>query len=370
MASHENHMDEALALAARGRGWVSPNPMVGALVVKDGIVVGRGWHQTYGGPHAEVFALNEAGERARGATLYATLEPCNHTGKTPPCARAVIASGISRVVLGARETHPLASGGIATLAAAGIDVISGIREPECRALNAAFFKHIKTRLPFVSLKWAMSADGRIATRTDSSQWITGPPARDAAHRLRAEHDAVLVGINTLIADGARLTCRAASGAAPVRQPRRIILDSLARTPLDAPLWSEPEGGAILIIAGCEAPADRVDALKAKGAEVVIVADATPRPSIAKVLGALGERRIQSVLVEGGSTILGAFVDEGLVDHVIVFLAPKLIGGKEARPAVGGLGIAHINEALQLHTTTLRLAGSDIIFTGRMGAWDW
>src|SRR4051812_9970720 len=193
MINHEAFLDEALALAARGLGWVSPNPMVGALVVKNGKVIGRGWHKQFGGPHAEIFALQEAGIEARGATLYCTLEPCNHTGKTPPCVQAVLRAGIAEVVLGARDPNPVAAGGADALREAGVKVITDVRVNECRALNAAFFKHTATGLPLVSLKWAMTADGKIATASGDSKWISGEAAREYAHRLRAEHDAVLVG---------------------------------------------------------------------------------------------------------------------------------------------------------------------------------
>lgn len=368
MASDEQYMDEALALAGRGCGFVSPNPMVGALVVKDDVVLGRGWHKDYGGPHAEVFALQEAGERARGATLYCTLEPCNHTGKTPPCSQAVIRAGISRVVLGALDTNPVAGGGVSTLRSAGIEVLTGIREHECRLINAAFFKHIKTGLPLVSLKWAMSADGKTATRTGDSKWITCAESREAGHRLRAAHDAVLVGINTLVADGARLTCRLPAGSDPVRQPRRIILDSQARTPRDAPLWNEPGGGPIIIMTGETAPAERRKSLEAAGAEVIALGGT--RPKISDVLNHLGARRIQSVLVEGGSNVLGSFIDSRLVDQIYVFVAPRIIGGAAALPAVGGEGIDKLTTALDCDSLRAEPSGKDVRLHARCGEWKW
>ncbi len=364
-------MDEALALAAKGGAWVSPNPMVGALVVRDGQIVGRGWHQRHGGPHAEVFALREAGEQARGATLYCTLEPCNHTGKTPPCAQAVIAAGIARVVLGARDPNPVAAGGLATLRAAGIDVLTGVRENECKLLNAAFFKVVRTALPLVSLKWAMSADGKIATATRDSKWISSAASRQFAHALRAQHDAVLVGIGTLLADGARLTCRVPGDAqTAMRQPRRVILDSLARTPLDAPIWGEPDGGAVMIVTGPSAPAERLAALRARGAEILSLDSQAPHPPLRAVLEGLARQKIQSVLVEGGSQVLGAFRDSQLADRAYIFIAPKIIGGADALTPVGGNGAARVSEAPALSEISVERIGDDVLLRGRLGNWSW
>ena len=233
-------MREALELAERGRGHTSPNPVVGALVVKAGRVLGRGWHERFGGPHAEVVALRRAGRRAAGATLYLTFEPCAHLGKTPPCVDAIRAARVDQVVLGAGDPNPLAGGGARVLRAAGVKVVRGVLEAACRLQNAPFFKYVRTGLPLVSVKWAMSADGKIATARGESRWISGEAARAFAHRLRAAHDAVLVGVGTVLADAPLLTARPAAGGNGW-QPRRVILDSQARTPLDLSLIhiSEP-----------------------------------------------------------------------------------------------------------------------------------
>ena len=369
-ANHDNYMWQALELAHKGGSWVSPNPKVGAVVVRDdGVILGQGWHQQYGGPHAEVFALQEARDKARGATLYCTLEPCNHTGKTPPCTQAVIAAGIKTVVVGSLDPNPVASGGIATLRSAGIDVVTGVLEAECRALNAPFFKAMQSGLPFVSLKWAMSADGKIAAAGGDSKWITSEASRAYAHRLRANHDAVLVGINTLIADGARLNARAESGAPALRQRRRVILDSSARTPLDAPIFSA-EGGAIVLVCATDAPADRVAALQSRGATVISLPRQGSAIPIDAVLKALLRERIQSVLVEGGGSVLGSFADSRCADRAYIFIAPKIIGGRESVAAVGGHGVSRVAECLELRSPRVDRLGSDVLMTGALSAWDW
>ncbi|HYF52073.1 MAG TPA: bifunctional diaminohydroxyphosphoribosylaminopyrimidine deaminase/5-amino-6-(5-phosphoribosylamino)uracil reductase RibD [Planctomycetota bacterium] len=368
MTDYEALMDEALTLAARGGTWVSPNPMVGAIVVKDGRVVGRGYHKEYGGRHAEVFALQEAGELSRGATLYCTLEPCNHFGKTPPCSQAVIAAGIKTVVLGALDPNPNAKGGIAALKAAGIEVITGIRERECRELNRAFFKRIRTGLPFITLKWAMSADGRIATAGGESKWITGEAAREHAHWLRGQHDAILVGIGTLLADGARLNCRAVG--VPLRQPARVILDSSLRTPPDAPLFSARDAGPVIIACRASASAERMSALAQRGA-TFIADENLPSPSaLPGVLKELAHRGIQSVLVEGGSRVLGSFIDARLCDAVEIFIGARLLGGAAALGPVGGSGIGKLGDALLLGDIRVTTAGTDAVLSGRCGSWDW
>ena len=369
MSTHDAFIDEALALAVRGRGFVSPNPMVGALVVKDGRIVGRGYHQEFGGPHAEIFALREAGELARGATLYCTLEPCNHFGKTPPCAHAVIAAGVQTVVLGARDPNPDAKGGVEALRAAGIEVVTGVRERECRELNAAFFKRVRTGLPFITLKWAMSADGRIATVTGDSKWITSETAREHAHGLRAQHDAVLAGIGTLLADGSRLNCRLPSGVR-IRQPARVILDSQLRTPPDAPLFQTRDAGPVIIACKASAPDERKHALSKAGAALIADEQLPSAAALPEVLKALAQRGIQSVLVEGGSRVLGSFIDAGLCDAAVIYVGSKLLGGASALGPVGGGGVARVKDALPLRDLAVETAGPDIVIRGRCGDWAW
>jgi diaminohydroxyphosphoribosylaminopyrimidine deaminase/5-amino-6-(5-phosphoribosylamino)uracil reductase len=375
MSEHSTFLLEALKLARLGRGWTSPNPVVGAVVVKDGAIVGRGWHKAFGGPHAEVFALQEAGERARGATLYCTLEPCTHTGKTPPCTQAVIKAGISTVVLGARDPNPVAAGGVASLRSAGITVITGVCENECHKVNAPFLKHVATGLPLVTVKWAMTADGKIATPRGESKWITGEPARASAHVLRGQHDAVLVGIGTVLADRPSLNCRhtrqTETSAPPApKQPRRVILDTNARAPLDAPLWSVADAGPVVIVCGAEAPSERVAALRAKGAEVIALQTEQGRLPIRGVLAALGARGVLSVLIEGGSQVLGAVLDARLADMACVFVAPRIIGGKESVPAVGGAGVGHMADALNLQSLEVCRAGRDVLISGTLSPWEY
>lgn len=360
-------MHEALCLARRGRGWVSPNPVVGAVVVSAGRIVGRGWHKAFGGPHAEVSALQEAGELARGATLYCALEPCSHTGKTPPCVQAVTRAGIATVVLGAPDPNPLAAGGADALRAAGVAVVTGVCEDECRALNAPFFKHVATGLPLVSVKWAMSADGKIANARGDSKWITSDEARAWAHRLRAQHDAVLVGIGTLLKDAPLLTCRL---DVPVRQPRRVVLDARARTPLDAPLWAAPNGGPVVIACGTDAAAERVAALRAGGADVIQCGAEGGRLPLRPVLTALAERGVLSVLAEGGSEVLGSVLDGNLADMAYVFIAPKVVGGSGSVPAVGGRGVNCVADALALRAVRVRTVGQDVLLSGVFGAWEY
>lgn len=373
MRTHENFMQAALQLARRGRGWTSPNPVVGALVVKNNKIAGRGWHQKFGGPHAEVLALQAAGPAARGATLYCTLEPCNHQGKTPPCVQAVLRAGIAKVVLGSLDPHPLAAGGLKALRAAGIQVGTGVCAEECRRLNAPFFKYVTTGLPLVSVKWAMSADGKIATRQRDSKWITGPQARALARRLRAEHDAVLVGIGTVLADSPRLNCRpadAGSGGRSFKQPWRVILDSQARTPLAAPLWQARGAGPVLVVCGSTAPKKRLAALRAKGAGIIQCGGAAERLPLKEVLAALGKRGILSVLAEGGSEVLGSLLDAGLADMAYVFIAPRILGGREGLTAVSGRGLARVGQARLWRAIQVRMVGADVLVSGALSKWEY
>jgi diaminohydroxyphosphoribosylaminopyrimidine deaminase/5-amino-6-(5-phosphoribosylamino)uracil reductase len=370
MADHDFFMDAALASAIKGGTFVSPNPVVGAVVVKDGSIIGRGWHKQYGGPHAEVFALQEAGEKARGATLYCTLEPCNHTGKTPPCTQAVIRAGIARVVLGARDPNPVAAGGVDALRAAGIDVVTGVGEQACREVNAPFFKFHATGLSFVTLKWAMTADGKIATASGDSKWISGEESRAFTHQMRAGHDAVLIGINTLLADGARLTARNVASTEPVHQPRRVILDSNARTPVDAPLFKESGAGPVVIVAKSSAPPDRVKALGDAGALVLRVESSERHVPVRQALSELAKIGVRSVFVEGGSSVHGAILDAKVADRVFIFIAPILIGGVDAKSATGGLGVAKISEGLRLRDFAVGNQGEDQFFSGNLSEWVW
>jgi len=373
MGEHESFMEEALRLARQGRGWTSPNPVAGAVVVQGGKIVGRGWHREFGGPHAEVLALGEARQSARGAVMYCTLEPCNHTGKTPPCVKALIRAGIAKVVLGAKDPNPVAAGGATALRAAGITVSTGVCEEQCRKQNAPFFKYIATGLPLVTVKWAMSADGKIATARRDSKWITQAEARALVHRLRAQHDAVLVGIGTVLSDAPLLNCRladAGGGGRAAKQPRRVILDTFARTPVDAPLWTAQDAGPVIVACGDGAPRERVAALRAKGADIIQCAAEQDRLPMKEVLAALGKRGVLSVLVEGGGETLGAVVDAGLADMAYVFVAPTVIGGRGGIPAVGGTGVSRMAEAHALRGSSVHTLGQDVLMCGALSSWEY
>jgi diaminohydroxyphosphoribosylaminopyrimidine deaminase / 5-amino-6-(5-phosphoribosylamino)uracil reductase len=354
----EVFMEEALALARRGTGLTSPNPMVGAVVVAAGEIVGRGYHPRAGEPHAEVFALREAGARTRGAALYVTLEPCAHWGQTPPCTEAIIAAGIQRVVAAMADPDPRVRGrGIQHLTEAGIETRVGVAEREARDLNEAYVKHRTTGIPFVTAKWAMTLDGRIATKTGESRWISGEASRVLVHERRAAADAILVGIGTVLRDDPALTSRTASA----RQPRRIVLDSTLRVPPDARVLAGD--GTPVIIATTERanPAARA-VLEARGVDVLTAGGPDGRVDLTALLRDLGRRGILSLLVEGGGTVHGAFFDAGLIDKVMVFLAPRIVGGPAPGP-VGGTGVAYLVHAWRLTRATVHTTGDDLMIEG-------
>ncbi|MFL6259923.1 MAG: bifunctional diaminohydroxyphosphoribosylaminopyrimidine deaminase/5-amino-6-(5-phosphoribosylamino)uracil reductase RibD [Thermoanaerobaculia bacterium] len=343
----------ALRLAARGRYRTSPNPRVGAVLVRNGEVVGSGWHRQVGGPHAEVEALREAGDRARGATLFVTLEPCSHHGRTPPCADAVIAAGITRVVACHGDPNPKVAGrGFAKLRAAGIEVESGFLEEKAVRLNLPFLIFNLLGRPEVTLKWAMSLDGRIATSTGQSQWISSPAARQWALALREEHDAILVGIGTLLSDDPRLDRRLGLAAGP---NLRVVLDRRLRTPPDARLLTV-EGPVVIYTESKES--ERIEALRARGAEVVTLPAVEPGAVLADLLG----RGVQSLLVEGGGEVLAVFVASGLYDRVMVDCAPLLIGGRNAPGPLAGEGFAELAAAARLEGFEAGRQGGDVILT--------
>jgi diaminohydroxyphosphoribosylaminopyrimidine deaminase/5-amino-6-(5-phosphoribosylamino)uracil reductase len=363
-------MRHALALAERGRGTTRPNPVVGAVVVRGGKVVGEGFHLRAGEPHAEVHALRAAGDAAHGATLYVNLEPCAHTGRTGPCTEAIIASRVARVVVGCRDPNPRVDGrGMARLRRAGIRVDDGVLEAECRATNRAFAVWVEKRRPLVTLKAAATLDGFIADRARRARrapvWITGPAARLAAHELRAAHDAVLVGAGTVLADDPQLTVRLARGARGNRgpgrgesagpAPLRVVLDGRLRTPAAARVLGR--GAPTLIVTGKAAPAARARALEAAGAEVLRLPGRARRPPLARVLAELAARDVQSILVEGGAEVLGSFIESRLVDRVALFVAPTLLGG--GIPIATGAGLS-VAQALHLGALTARHFGDDLL----------
>ncbi|MDI6854888.1 MAG: bifunctional diaminohydroxyphosphoribosylaminopyrimidine deaminase/5-amino-6-(5-phosphoribosylamino)uracil reductase RibD [Deltaproteobacteria bacterium] len=443
----ERCMKKALKLAARGEGWVSPNPMVGAVVVRDGEIVGQGFHRRYRGPHAEVEALKQAGDKAGGASLYVTLEPCNHHGLTPPCTQAVLAAGIGRVVVAVKDPNPkVAGGGADFLRRKGVQVEVGLLESEARRLNEAWFKWVTTGLPFVVAKAACSLDGRTATAAGESQWITGEASRAYGHRLRHAADAILVGIGTVLADDPQLTVRLGGGQKPAggaglaqagkpvpppsffspqpppptayggstafqpvtnmedqprandgkhshfessasvaqasrlcttenRKPKtenrtsdpiRIVLDSRLRIPLTARLLHLDSPAPTWIATTPQAPPEKVTALQALGAEVLVMPAEEGRVSLKFLLQFLGDRQVQSLLVEGGPEVLGAFFDQRLVDKFYFFYAPKILGGRDDYPAVAGRGAARLQDVSKASDLAIRRLGPDFLVSGYLG----
>ena len=349
-------MRRALALAERGWGRVSPNPLVGCVLVRDGLVVGEGWHEGPGTPHAEVVALNRAGERARGATLYTSLEPCVHYGRTPPCTGAIVRAGIARVVVSATDPNPMVDGrGLRTLREAGVDVLEGVRVGEAERLNEAFAKHVRTGMPFVTWKAALSLDGKVAARDGSSRWITGEEARADAHRLRGSADAIVVGAGTALADDPALTVR--DPAYRGRPPTRVLVDARGRVDEGRALFDD---AAPTIVATTElASRARRDAWLAAGAEVLVFESEDERVPLPALLNDLGKRDVQGVLLEGGPTLAWSAVERGLVDKLVVYLAPKLVGGADAAGALGGEGFWPISEALPVRIRSVERVGEDV-----------
>jgi len=362
IADDKRFMRMALHLGRRGVGRTSPNPPVGAVVVAHGTVVGRGFHRQAGAAHAEAAALAAAGTRARGATLYVTLEPCAHHGRTPPCTDAVIAAGVRRVLIGTADPNPRVPGnGSKRLRAAGIDVCTGVLQAECDALLAAFRKHVTTGRPLVTLKLAASLDGRIATATGDSRWITGDDSRRYVHRLRAEHDAILVGAETIIRDDPELTCRVRGG----RNPVRVILDGRLRLPLGARVLTNTARAATVVITAPSAPATKVRHVRELGVEVIHLAANAGRIPIARVMRELGKRNIMSVLIEGGATVAAAALAAGVVNRMLVFFAPTLIGG-DGRPMLDPLGVRRMQDALALGQLQVKRFARDILVATQVG----
>jgi diaminohydroxyphosphoribosylaminopyrimidine deaminase/5-amino-6-(5-phosphoribosylamino)uracil reductase len=353
-------MDLALAEARRADYGTSPNPMVGAVVARSGGVVATGYHARAGQAHAEVRALEAAGRAARGADLFVTLEPCTVAGRTPPCADAVVAAAPARVVVAMLDPNPRVHGrGVAALEAAGITVEVGLRGAEAERLNRFYLTHQRTGRPFVTAKFAASLDGRIATRTGESQWISSEPARRFAHVLRHRHDAVLVGATTVAHDDPELTVRLVDGS---RQPLRVIVDSTLRTSPAARLF-RASGGAVLLATTAAAPSDRVAALERAGAEVAVLPEVAGRVDLAALLDLLGGRSVISLLAEGGATLLGGLLDMRGIDSVVAILAPRLIGGREAPAAIAGDGVAALSDAVTLGEVDVERVGGDLVVTG-------
>ena len=361
-ATDRKFMEYALTLASRARGRTSPNPMVGAVIVREGEIVGKGYHQKAGEAHAEIHALNQAKELTEGTTMYVTLEPCCHWGRTPPCTESVIRAKIADVFVAMKDPNPQVAGnGIRQLEEAGIRVQVGLCEAESRQLNEVFIKYITTQCPFVILKSAISLDGKIATASGESQWITSEASRMKGHEVRSQVDAILVGVGTVLKDNPSLTTRL-----PEREnedPIRIIVDSRGRTPLEAKIFNPESNAGTLIAVTANAPPEKIEALKSAGADVLIIQEQEGRVCLSGLMQELGRQEITSVLIEGGGEVNAAALQAGIVDKLMFFIAPKLIGGKNAPGPIGGVGIARLAEAFKLRNTNLSQIGADFLIEG-------
>jgi diaminohydroxyphosphoribosylaminopyrimidine deaminase/5-amino-6-(5-phosphoribosylamino)uracil reductase len=402
------HLSRAIELATRGRGRVHPNPVVGAVVVKDGVVVGEGWHAEYGGPHAEVNAIADCGPAdLTGATIYISLEPCCHQGKTPPCTDAIVAAGISRVVVASDDPTEKASGrGLGILRDEGVtvDVAGGELAARARLSNQAFRKHARTGRPWVLFKSAMTLDGKVATRTGDSKWISSEASRALAHRWRASVDAVVVGIGTALADDPQLTARsvtapasaepaddpqltARSVTAPgdaelahdpqlagqieepaLRQPRRVVFDATGRLPLDSQLVQQAPEIPLTVVVSRAAPRSATDGLENAGADVIVATGEHEPARVRSALQQLGEAGVHAILLEGGPHLAGAFLDAGEIDEVRLFLAPLLLGGSKARDPLEGEGVERISEALRALTLDCERVADDVLISARLREW--
>ncbi len=348
----ERFMRLCLRLALNGRGYVSPNPLVGAVIVKEGRIIAKGYHPAFGKPHAEAIAIEKAGESAKGSTLYVNLEPCCHYGKTPPCTKAIINAGIKRVVVAMRDPNPLVDGkGIEELRSNGIEVVVGVLEEEARKLNEAYIKFITTKLPFVVLKMAQSLDGKIATSKGESKWITGEKARDLVHQLRATYDAVLVGAQTVLTDDPGLKAYGKG-----RNPMRIVIDGRGKVPPSAKVFEE-DAPRIVLTSQASSLKWRKE-LERKGVEVLIAGE--ERVEIDQALRLLGERNISSILVEGGGETSASFLEAGAVDKILFFIAPKIIGGRDAKTSVEGRGCQSLKNVIRFNKFTLKRIGEDLL----------
>ncbi len=357
--NHEYFMDLALRLAMKGKGRTSPNPMVGALVVKNGRIVGRGYHEKAGLPHAEVIALDDAGARAEGASLYVTLEPCAHFGRTPPCTDKIIKSGIKRVVVGMVDPNPFNNGkGIQILKAHKIKVETGFLENKLKKLNEAFIKYITRKIPFVTVKVGESLDGKIATRTGDSKWITSDKSRAYAHRLRSNYDAIMVGVNTILRDNPRLDAWFSR-----KELIKILVDSQLSTSEEANIFSR--NSSVIIVTLPVKPGQETENRKilSQKAKILEVKEKSGQINLKDMMKKLAQLGITNIIVEGGGTLIGGLFDEGLVDKVLFFISPKIIGGKDAVTSVMGRGPARIDKAVKLKEVQLRKIGEDFLIEG-------
>ena len=355
------YMRRALELAGRGVGWTSPNPMVGAVIVKDGRVIGEGFHERCGEAHAERNALAHCTESPAGATMYVTLEPCCHQGRQPPCTDAILEAGIARVVVGSDDPNPLVAGkGIDILRRAGVEVETGVLKAECDALNYVFFHYITTGLPYVVMKYAMTLDGKIATCSGKSKWITGEAAREQVHRDRSRYRAIMAGVGTVLADDPMLNCRIEGG----RDPVRVICDSHLRTPLTSRIVATARE-IPTILATVSADKEAIAPYEAAGCRVWTLPERGGRPDLTELMRRLGAEGIDSVLLEGGGTLNWTALESGIVNRVQAYIAPKLYGGAGAKSPVGGRGVEDPAGAVRLRDISIRRLGGDILLEGEV-----
>ena len=359
------YMKRALELAQKGIGYVNPNPLVGAVIVKEDRIIGEGWHEFYGGPHAEVNAFKNASEDVKGAVLYVNLEPCAHYGKTPPCAEAIIEKGIKKVVIALEDPNSEVAGkGIKMLKEHGIEVVIGVMEEESRSLNEIFLKFITTKLPFCILKSAMTLDGKIATRTGDSKWITNEKSRNYVHELRHKVSGIMVGVNTITRDNPYLNTRLKDGNG--KDPARIIVDTTAKIFLDANVLSLKSEAPTIIASTEIAPKDKLKGLREKGAEIILTPLKQDKVDLNYLVKELGKRKIDSMLLEGGGELNYSALEAGIVDKVNVFIAPKFIGGREANTPIGGHGIPLMKQALLLDQVSVKNFDDDVMIEGYIG----
>ncbi|MBQ0004532.1 MAG: bifunctional diaminohydroxyphosphoribosylaminopyrimidine deaminase/5-amino-6-(5-phosphoribosylamino)uracil reductase RibD [Clostridiales bacterium] len=358
-----DYMERALELAVKATGWTNPNPLVGAVIGKDGRIIGEGYHHRKGEPHAERNAIASLTESAEGATIYVTMEPCCHYGLTPPCTEAIIENRIAKVVIGSRDPNPKVAGkGVLQLREAGIEVVEDFMREECDAINEVFFHYITTNTPYVVMKYAMTADGKIATRTGESKWVTGPEAREAVHQMRNKYMGIMVGIGTVLADNPMLNARI-DGA---RDPIRIICDSNLRIPMDCQIVKTAKEIRTIVACACNADnlRDKRDALTAAGVEIIDCPDGSGRIDLKKLMELLGAMKIDSVLIEGGGTLNYSALEAGIVNEVAAFIAPKLWGGSEAKTPVEGIGVELPAEGTELELADVKQVGRDILIRYR------
>lgn len=352
----ETYMKKALELAAKGYGWVNPNPMVGALIVKENNVIGMGYHQRYGELHAEPQALSNCTASPQGATMYVTLEPCCHFGKTPPCTQAIIKSGIKRVVVGSRDPNPLVSGkGMEFLRRQGIEVTQGVLQEECDRLNEVFFHFLRTKTPYVVMKYAMTMDGKIATYAGKSKWITGEIARDHVQKDRHRYSGIMVGIGTILKDNPLLTCRLPESKSPIR----IICDTNLKTPLTSQVVQTAKQRKT-ILATCSRDRAQAQPYLDAGCQVLVLPPKDGQVDLTRLMAVLGEEGLDSILLEGGGTLNWSALTSGIVNKVQAYIAPKLFGGLDAKSPVGGMGMEAPENAFRLSAPRLTLLGEDIL----------